>query len=71
MKSNTVILEKLKTQTKESPLRQTNLDLRNSPYGYNQRMLNAIETDSPLPVHQHLSTSETVVCLRGKLSEIF
>lgn len=30
-------------------------------------MLNAIEPGSPLPIHRHQKTSETVVCLRGKL----
>ena len=31
------------------------------------RMLNAIEPGSPLPIHRHRHTSETVVCLRGRL----
>jgi hypothetical protein len=30
-------------------------------------MLNAIEPGSPLPIHRHRHTSETVVCLRGRL----
>ena len=30
-------------------------------------MLNAIEPGSVLPIHRHQKTSETVVCLRGKL----
>ena len=30
-------------------------------------MLNAIERGSPLPIHRHRHTSETVVCLRGRL----
>lgn len=34
-----------------------------------QRMLNAIEPGSPLPIHRHQKTSETVVCLRGRLVE--
>ena len=28
-------------------------------------MKNAIEPGSPLPIHRHQKTSETVVCLRG------
>ena len=31
------------------------------------RMLNAVEPGSPLPIHRHQKTSETVVCLRGRL----
>ena len=34
-------------------------------------MLNAIEPGSPLPIHRHQNTSETVVCLRGRLTEVF
>ena len=45
------------------------MDLRNSPEDQSQRMLNAIEPGSPLPIHRHQKTSETVVCLRGRLVE--
>ena len=48
-----------------------NLDLRNSADDKSQRMLNAIEPGSPLPIHRHKYTSETVVCLRGRLVEEF
>lgn len=34
-----------------------------------QRILNAIELGSPLPIHRHMKFSETVVCLRGRLVE--
>lgn len=34
-------------------------------------MLNAIEPGSPLPIHWHRHSSETVVCLRGHLQELF
>lgn len=30
-------------------------------------MLNAIEPGSNMPIHRHQKTSETVVCLRGRL----
>ncbi len=43
------------------------MDLRNSSADGSQRMLNAIEPGSVLPIHRHRSTSETVVCLRGRL----
>ena len=46
-----------------------NYDLRNSDADTSQRMLNAIEPGSPLPIHRHQKTSETVVCLRGRLVE--
>lgn len=43
------------------------MDLRNSSEDQSQRMLNAIEPGSPMPIHRHQKTSETVVCLRGRL----
>ena len=46
-----------------------NLDLRNSSEDQSQRMLNAIEPGSEVPIHRHRLSSETVVCLRGRLVE--
>lgn len=46
-----------------------NYDLRNSADDHSQRMLNAIEPGSEVPIHRHRSSSETVVCLRGRLVE--
>jgi cupin fold WbuC family metalloprotein len=34
-------------------------------------MLNAFKPWSPLPIHRHMKSSETVVCLRGHLREVF
>ncbi|MBQ6761829.1 MAG: WbuC family cupin fold metalloprotein [Bacteroidales bacterium] len=65
------ILDDLTSQAKASPRLRMNLDLRNSPADGSQRMLNAIEPGSPLPIHRHRHSSETVVCLRGRLREIF
>lgn len=65
------ILEELTAKAKASPRLRMNLDLRNSDADQSQRMLNAIEPGSPLPIHRHTKSSETVVCLRGHLREIF
>lgn len=46
-------------------------DLRNTPEDESQRMLNAIEPGSVMQIHRHQKTSETVVCLRGKVIEEF
>ena len=56
---------------KDSSRLRCNLDLRNSQEDGSQRMLNAIELGSPLPIHRHKYTSETVVCLRGRFVEEF
>ena len=65
------ILDDLTARAKESPRLRMNLDLRNSSEDKSQRMLNAIEPGSPLSIHRHKHTSETVVCLRGRLVEEF
>ena len=46
-----------------------NYDLRNSTEDQSQRMLNAIEPESVVPIHRHQKSSETVVCLRGRVVE--
>ena len=61
------ILDELSAKAKENPRLRQAMDLRNSPEDGSQRMLNAIEPGSVLPIHRHQKTSETVVCLRGKL----
>ena len=65
------ILDDLTAQAKASPRLRMNYDLRNSSADQSQRMLNAIEPGSPLPIHRHKKSSETVVCLRGHLRELF
>ena len=64
-----ILLDKLTTQAKESPRLRMNLDLRNSAADSSQRMLNAIEPGSVVPVHRHQKTSETVIVLRGRVVE--
>ena len=71
MKITQAILDELTAKAKENPRLRMNLDLRNSAEDQSQRMLNAIEPGSPLPIHRHQKSSETVVCLRGRLVEEF
>lgn len=71
MKITQAILDGLTEQAKVSPRLRMNMDLRNSVDDQSQRMLNAIEPGSPLPIHRHRKSSETVVCLRGRLVEEF
>ena len=65
------LLDSLTEQAKTCSRQRMNLDLRDSDMDSSQRMLNAIEPGSALPIHRHRSTSETVVCLRGRLVEEF
>ena len=65
------ILDDLTAQAKVSPRLRMNFDLRTTPEDQSQRMLNAIEPGTVLPIHRHRTSSETVVCLRGHFVEYF
>lgn len=68
---NQALMDELTAQAKASPRLRMNHDLRNSPEDKSQRMLNALEPGTLLPIHRHMKSSETVVCLRGHLREIY
>ena len=63
------ILDDLTVQAKASPRLRMNYDLRNTSEDESQRMLNAIEPGTVMPIHRHLASSETVVCIRGHFQE--
>lgn len=65
------ILDDLTRQAQSSPRLRMAMDLRNSLEDKSQRILNAIEPGSPLPIHRHRNTNETVTCLRGRIVEEF
>ena len=69
MKIDNTLLDNLTAQAKESPRLRMNMDLRNSSADSSQRMLNAIEPGSVVPIHRHQKTSETMVVLRGRVVE--
>ena len=64
------LLDSLLEQAKSSPRLRQNFDLRTSTEDTSQRMLNALQPDTVVPIHRHSDTSETVVCLCGRLEEI-
>lgn len=68
---NNLLLDKLTTQAKNSERLRMNMDLRDSKEDESQRMLNAIEPGTVIPVHRHTMTSEDVVILRGRAEEVF
>jgi len=71
MRITQALLDDLTEQAKASPRLRMNYDLRNSSDDVSQRMLNAIEPGTSLPIHRHRKTSETVVCIRGHMRELF
>ena len=64
------ILDDLTKRAKESPRLRMNMDLRNSAEDHSQRMLNAIEPGTVLPIHRHADSSVTIVCIRGHFEEL-
>ena len=71
MKITQAILDDLTAQAKASPRLRMNMDLRNSPADGSQRMLNALEPGTVMPIHRHRASSETVVIIRGKIQWVF
>ncbi len=61
------LLDELSAQAKASPRLRQAFDLRNTIEDNSQRMLNALELGTVMPIHRHLASSETVVLLRGKV----
>lgn len=71
MKIDKDLLNSLTEKAKASERLRMNLDLRTSAEDGSQRMLNALEPDTVLPIHRHRFSTETVVMVRGSLEEIF
>ena len=65
------VLDELSAKAKASERLRANLDLRNSSEDLSQRMLNALEPGTVMPIHRHKGSSETCVCVRGHFEEYF
>ena len=66
-----LLLDALASEAQASQRLRMNRDLRNTPDDGSQRMLNALEPGTVLPVHRHRSTSECQILLRGKIDVMF
>lgn len=71
MTINNQLLSTLSSLAKSSPRLRMSYDLRNSENDNSQRMLNALEPGTVMPIHRHRKTSETVVIVRGSIIERF
>lgn len=67
MRIDKQLLDTLSSQAKENPRQRKNYDLRNCENDNSQRMLNALEPGTVMPIHRHRNSSETVVIIRGSL----
>ncbi len=75
------LLDELSAQAKANPRLRQSYDLRTeasnlsnssnlsnpSHRDSSQRILNAVEPGTVLPIHRHRNSTETIVCLRGKV----
>lgn len=68
---NDNLLSELRKLASESVRLRQNFDLRTSPNDGSQRMLNVLEPGTKVPIHRHLKTSESVICLEGCLDWVF
>lgn len=66
-----VLLDGLSQQARQNPRLRQNLDFRNSAEDGSQRMLNALEPGTVLPIHRHRNSSETMIVVKGALKELF
>ena len=63
-------LGKLFEQATMNPRLRQGFDLRTSSADNSQRMLYALLPGTVVPIHRHEDTTETVICLCGKLDEV-
>ena len=68
---NDNLLSALHWKARENERLRQNFDLRTTTEDGSQRMLNALEVGTHVPIHRHLKTSETVICLEGCLDWVF
>ena len=61
------LLDTLSSQAKASPRLRQAYDLRNTPEDNSQRMLNALEPGTVMPIHRHRKSSESICMVRGKI----
>ena len=69
MKISQKVLDNLTTQAKSSERLRVSLDLRTSSDDQSQRILNALEPGTKIPIHRHRASAETVIVIRGRLIE--
>ncbi len=67
MKIDNQLLNTLSAQAKANPRLRQSYDLRTTPEDQSQRILNAVEPGTILPIHRHRGSTETIIVLRGKV----
>lgn len=70
LKINKEFLESLLTKANDNPRFRLNYDLRTSVDDQSQRMLNALLPGTEVAIHRHPNSSESVVCLCGRMDVV-
>ena len=65
------LLDKVSNQAKESERLRMNFNLHEALDAKAQRLLNAMEVGTVLPIHRHRHTAETYILLRGHINVLF
>ena len=68
---NDELLAELRKQAQDNERKRQNFDLRTTSEDGSQRMLNVLEPGTKVAIHRHLKTSETAVCIEGRLDWVF
>ncbi len=71
MKFDKALFDSVSAEAKNSQRLRMARDMRTTDNDLSQRMLNAIEPGTVLPIHRHSKSSETCIVLRGSAEEIF
>lgn len=71
MKLDKELLDQISQKAKESPRLRMNYNLHDSLDSKAQRLFNALEPGTILPIHRHQNTDETYILIRGKIEVIF
>lgn len=65
------LLDQVSGQAKESERLRMNFNLHETLDAKAQRLLNALEVGTVLPIHRHRHTAETYILLRGHINVMF
>lgn len=70
MEINKELIDSLFAKAEASERKRMNYDLRTNSNDGGQRMLNAMLTETIVPIHRHPMSNENVLLLIGKLDEV-
>jgi len=68
---DTSLLDSVTEKATESPRLRMNYNFHDSMEAKSQRLLNALEPGTEIPIHRHRTTAETYILLRGTIRVFF